>query len=330
MKIYFAYRTGYEPNLRFLNSFESDSILEWFLENWNTLCSEEYSDLLGTDVYGFPITENNEGSESATQSFFSKLFGKKKQETKPKNIQELLQILEAGIYVNEIEGNENYIKAATDDDEIELAWFIFTEEYKLKNEDKVAIWFNNTLPTSFGSKGLCIQQETFVLDQKGSGEGCTYFISSPIYDSGNFEGLDVVKIEGVRINNLLHFLKQNDIEEGDEILYSLGELKYIKYLAEQLDSNDLNAVFNAFSKFPLTELQDIDYKELTLAEIQEIEFNNAPEKSKVIVNEHSIEVSVNSLEIFYNYYILIDDLWIEKNETLAKSLLYFGSNWDIG
>src|SRR5690606_20868625 len=142
----------------------------------------------------------------------------------------LLQILEAGIYVNEIEGNENYIKAATDDDEIELAWFIFTEEYKLKNEDKVAIWFNNTLPSSFGSKGLGIQQETFVLDRKGSGEGCTYFISSPIYDSGNFEGLDVVKIEGVRINNLLHFLKQNDIEEGDEILYSLGELKYIKYL----------------------------------------------------------------------------------------------------
>jgi hypothetical protein len=133
MKIYFAYRTAYKSNLRYIKEFNANSIFDWFIENWETLSSDEYSNLLGTDVYGFPVNieiEEIEEIEEKKQSFFSKLFGEKEKventdnsnSKKPKSFQNLLKLLEKGLYVNEITGDENCIKVATDDDEIELGW----------------------------------------------------------------------------------------------------------------------------------------------------------------------------------------------------------------
>jgi hypothetical protein len=141
--------------------------------------------------------------------------------------------------------------------------------------------------------------------------------------------MTVIKIDGVRLNNLLDFLKNNEINEIEDILYSIDELNYIKHIANQLNSTDLKTVLETFANYPITELQEIEIQEKSLTEIKEMELNNFPEKSKVIVNEHSAEISVNSNEIFYNYFLLIDDLWIEKNEVLAKSIIYFGENWDV-
>jgi hypothetical protein len=154
-------------------------------------------------------------------------------------------------------------------------------------------------------------------------------LSSPIYDGSNLEDMTVIKIDGVRLNNLLDFLKNNEINEIEDILYSIDELNYIKHIANQLNSTDLKTVLETFANYPITELQEIEIQEKSLTEIKEMELNNFPEKSKVIVNEHSAEISVNSNEIFYNYFLLIDDLWIEKNEVLAKSIIYFGENWDV-
>lgn len=337
MKIYFAYRTAYKENLRYIKEFKANSIYDWFIENWETLNSDQYSDLLGTDVYGFPITIDVEEVEEKKQSIFSKLFGKKEEGEntdkpyykKPENFQNLLELLEEGLYVNEITGDEHCIKVATDDDEIQLGWFIFTEDYKNQNKEKVEIWFNDILPTSFGTSGIILSEEIPTLDSKGTNEGYTYFLSSPIYDGSNLEDMTVVKIEGVRLNNLLEFLKNNDINEIEDVLYSIEELNYIKHIANQLKSNDLKIVLETFANHPITELQDIEIREESLTAIKELKLNNLPEKSRVIVNEHCAEISVNSIEIFYNYFLIIDDLWIEKNEILAKSILYFGQNWDV-
>lgn len=334
MKIYFAYRTVYKSNLRYLKEFDSNSIYDWFIENWDSLCSDKYSEILGTDVYGFPINIETKEIVVEKRSFFSKLFSKKEASEnvdnssgkKPENFQDLLSVLEEGLYLNEIEGDEDCINVDTDNDEIGLSWCIFTEEYKNKNEDKVAIWFNDILPTSFGLNGIVLEEDTSVLDVKGSGKGCTYFISVPIYDRFNIEDMTVVTIEGVRMNTLLDFLKANELEELDDVLYAVDELNYIKYIAEQLETNDLQAVLKTFANHPITELQEIEIDEHELSEIIEIKLDNIPEENKVIVNEHSAELSVNTLAEYYNYYLIIDDLWIEKNETLAKSIVYFGSN----
>jgi len=337
MKIYFAYRTAYQPNLRFLKEFEALSIYDWFIQNWEALNSDDYSKVLGTEVYGFPIDIKIEAVEQKKSSFLSQLFNKKDTNIsknnlspkKPEDFKALLKILEEGVYCNEITGDENCIKVATDDDEIELGWFVFTEDYSLKNKEKVNLWFNPILPTSFGTQGLKLNQEVPVLDIKGQHEGCTYFLSSPIYDGSNLEDMTVTKIEGIRLNNLLDYLKTNPINKIEDVLYAIDELNYLKFIAQQLDSNDLKTVLETFASRPITELQDIDFKTHTLSDIKEMELENNPEKSKVILNNHSAEISVNSIEEFYNYFLFIDDLWIEKNETLAKSILYFGTHWDL-
>ncbi|WP_430410722.1 hypothetical protein [Kordia sp.] len=331
MKIYFAYRTAYKSNLRYLKEFNSNSIYDWFIENWDSLCSDKYSEILGTDVYGFPINIDAKEIVVEKRPFFSKLFDRKDEtedmdnssSLKPKDFQDLLNLLQEGLYLNEIEGEEDYIKVGTDNDEIGLCWYIFTEEYKNKNEDKVAIWFNDILPTSFGLHGIVLEEDINVLEVKGSGEGCTYFISVPIYDRFNIEDMTVVTIEGVRMNTLLDFLKANELEELDDVLYAVDELNYIKYIAAQLETNDLQTVLKIFADHPITELQEIEIDEHKLSEIIKMKLDNIPEKNRVIINEHSAELSVSTLGEYYNYYLIIDDLWIEKNETLAKSIMCF-------
>ena len=117
MKIYFAYRTGYKENLRYIKAFESDSILDFFRDNWELLKSDDYAKLLGTDVYGFPFS----------------FFREEDDDSKPNTFSELLKKIENGIYVNEITGDESSISIHTDDDEIELMWYFFTEDFKNNN-----------------------------------------------------------------------------------------------------------------------------------------------------------------------------------------------------
>jgi|GEM_PF-1774112 len=337
MKLYFAYRTGYEPNLRYIKEFESDSIFDWFISNWETLTNDNYSELLGTIVYGFPIrVEPKAKPKPKKQSFFDKIFGKKQtvepidntEIEKPKNFEELLEFLINGLYSNEIEGNQHCIKVATDDDEIELAYFVFDDLYKTKNEEKLAIWFNPELPTKFGTVGKELKTNFPKISVKGNSEGCTYFLSSPIYDGSNLEDMTVIKIDGVRVDGIINYLKNNELEEIEGVLYPIDELNYIKKIANELKTGDLRTILDVFAKYPITELQDIEVNEQSLNEIKEKDFNNLPEKSIVNISEHLVEISVNSIEIFYNYYMIFDDLWIEKNEVLAESISYFGSNWD--
>lgn len=84
-----------------------------------------------------------------------------------------------------------------------------------------------------------------------------------------------------------------------------------------------------FVEYPITELQDIELEDNSLDEIKENELGNLVENSRIKISEHFVEISVNTLEIFYNYYLIFDDLWIEKNEVLAASISHFGSEWEI-
>ena len=299
MKLYFAYRTGYEPNLRYLKEFESDSIFDWFISNWETLTNDNYSELLGTNVYGFPIRIEPK-LKPKKQSFFDKILGKKQIEEpidnpeieKPKNFEELLDFLKNGLYSNEIQGNKQCIKVGTDDDEIELAYFFFDDDYRSKNEEKLAIWFNPILPTKFGTVGKELKNKFPKISAKGNSQGCTYFLSSPIYDGSNLEDMTLIKIDGVRIDGLVSYLKNNELEEIEDVLYPIDELNYIKHIANELKTDNLRTILEVFAKYPITELQDIDFNEQSLNEIKDKDLNNFPEKSIVnlkvrIFNENS-------------------------------------------
>ena len=321
MKIYLAYRSAYYPNSRFIKSFEEETILGWFQKHWEVFTKEdaeetqEYISVLGADIYGFPIWQDDDEPIP----------------TKPNSFEELKTILERDIYSNEILGDEKCLKVLTDDDEIELAWFIFTEDYKQANWDDLSLWFYDEIPTEFGENGLILPAEEQILP-KGDGIGCTYFISCSIYDGANLEDLEgVYKLENVRLPNFLNHIKENELGADDEEEYSspLNEINFMKYIAQKSDSSNLDEVVSICSKLPITELDETNFNDLTYEELLEFDFRNTPEKSKVYFSEHFCEICINSVGEFYNYWVLFDDLWIEKNPSLATSFLRFGETWEI-
>ncbi len=321
MQIYLAYRSAYFPNARFIKAFNEESILSWFQKNWEVFTKEgaaeskEYIEVLGTAIYGFPIWQIDDEPVPS----------------KPKDFLELKSIIEKYIYNNEISGNENCLKVLTDDDEIELAWFMFTEKYKQENIENLQVWFSEEIPTDFGIKGQKLDAGKEILP-KGNQEGCTYFISCPIYDSANFEDLEgTYKIENIRLPDFLNHILTNRLTYADEEAYTstLNEINYIKHIAKKTQSKDLREVLDIFSRKPITALQDTAYKRLSIEELLKMELSNKEEKSILNYSEHFCEICINTLGVFYNYWILFDDLWVEKNQTLARSILRFGESWEI-
>lgn len=320
MKIYLAYRSGCLPNSRYIKEFHEDSILSWFQRHWEVFTkeeSEEYIQVLGIEIYGYPIWQLEDEPLPS----------------KPKNFEELVTIVEKYFYNNEVEGNEDCLRVLTDDDEIELAWFLFTENYKNKNWDKVSIWFNSEIPTKFGKTGqeLIVENEIF---PRWNYKGSTYFISCPIYDGANLENLEgVYKISGIRLPNLIEYLNTNNelhfFWDDIEYSYTLNEMKFIQYISKNLKYLNLESVLDIYSKIPLTELMGKNFEEINIEELLlEIGLRNAVEKPKVKLTEHFCEICITS-GTFYNYMIMFDDLWVQENPELTKSILQFGATWRI-
>ncbi len=311
MKIHFAYRTVYEPNGRYLKTFEADSILDFFLKNWKQL-TKDPDEILGTYVYGFPISSDEIGVKVHPPIDFNDLIAK----------------LGKHVYCNEIVGDEECLEIYTDDDEVELAWYIFTEDFKEKNWRQLAIWFQNPIPTDYGSIGknlLFDFNESFDADY---GTGCLYHISCCIYDSGNFDDLYVYEIDGLRMPQLLDYLRNNEIDPKDELV-GLENLKFLKHLTEENNKASLNELLNLIGQICITDMEDEDFRDFSIPALLKKELGNNPEKSTYLLSEHFCEIGINSLENQFNYFVLFDDLWVEKNEVIAQSLLQFGSNWRI-
>lgn len=321
MNIYLAYRSAYFPNSRFVKEFKEESILNWFQKNWEVFTkedaeeSDEYIKLLGTHIYGFPIWQVDDEPIPSL----------------PKNFVELKSVIKKYTYSSEIIGDEECLKVLTDDDEIELAWFIFTESYKQKNIDDLSLWFSETFPLQAGIEGCKLAVDREFLP-KGSKKGCTYIVSCPIYDGANLEDLEgAYKIENIRLPDFLNHILTNELtcKNEEEYTFTLREVEFIKHIAEKSGCKDLREVLEIFSKRPITELHEEDYKELTFDELLNLELRNDEEKSILNYSNHFCEICINSIGEFYNYWIIFDDLWVEKNKSLAKSILRFGKSWQL-
>lgn len=314
MNIYFAYRNGYKENSRHLKIFESDSILTFFQENWEKICDEEnnsFIDLFGVKVYGFPIWQMDDSPKPGP----------------PKNIIELIEIIEKYIYSNEVDGNENCIQVFTDDDEIELAWYVFNEEYKNENWDIVSIWFQEKLPTNFGSIGVSLNCETNLILPKGEGVGNTYFASVRIEDSEHLESMDgIYQIKGVRLPDFLGYLRTCEIECANSNCWNgIANLNYIQKIAKELNNNSLDQVLRFITQYPLGSLTNRDLERIKIDNIKNMKFLNKMEKSSLLISEHLCELCINIGFNMFNYIIFFDDLWLETNLNLGKSISSFVS-----
>lgn len=317
MKIYLAYRSAYLPNSRHLKEFEEDSILSWFQKYWEIFTKEDskdYVDVLGVDIYGFPIWQIDDEPVP----------------DKPENFRTLISLVEKYFYNNEVEGDEDCLRVLTDDDEIELAWFLFTEKYKQENWEKVSIWFHPDIPSGFGETGHELEIDKLILT-KGKNTGSMYFVSCPVYDSENLETLEgAYKIEGVRLPDLVEYLMNSELScsDSDNVMYGLDELKFIQYLSRNSENPTLEKLIDICSRVSLTTLDGRDYNGFTVNQLLELAQKERLGESKILSTAHFCEVCFSST-FHYDYWVIFDDLWVEENLDLAKSILQFGESWKI-
>lgn len=313
--------------------FEANSVLDWFQSNWDAF-QGEYSceeKILGIHVYGFPIDDDEleEGQKVPA----------------PKTISELKSKIEEHVYLNEIKTHINCVQVHTDDDEIELAWYVFDEVYAEKYPEKVAIWMNEYLPQTYGEVGQLLDGKFKNILPQGSDKGCVYYGSAAIYDSGNLESLEGLhKIENVRLPSFLNYLRNHKIsfKNKSDSSYGLDELLLFQFVAKQLPNADFKDIIDILGRIPTTEFGEVDIKNIdkyTLDDVLKIELAEPelPQSSFMNISEHLCEWNTviripmgDELEdLFKNYFVLFDDLWVEKNELLAKNLARFTKTWAL-
>ena len=130
MSVYFVYRSHYEgPSGKHVRVLDGDSVLGWFQSAWERAkaaddIGEWLKAELGCDVYGLASIFEAARDESLPP---------------PKTDRKLKSYLEEHLYVEgEILFDPHAIQVFTDDDEIELAYFLFDDHYLRDNPGRAA------------------------------------------------------------------------------------------------------------------------------------------------------------------------------------------------
>jgi uncharacterized protein (TIGR02996 family) len=200
MSVYFVYRTHYDtPTLNHVKKFEDGTVLDWFRRHWNWMEGHEADadreiPLFGCPVYGF-------------YSLFSAIL--EHSLPQPATPDQLQGYLEKHLYVEgELLFQPHVIQVLTDDDELEMAYYFFDDEYLARHRDKAALLLQNDwqLPEDIGENRPDYVPAPEWAD---NGAGSLYYEMQCYYDSCNLSdigGCEPGKIAGIRLPQLAQHL----------------------------------------------------------------------------------------------------------------------------
>jgi uncharacterized protein (TIGR02996 family) len=349
MAVHFVYRSHYQwpAGLR-RQQFADATVLDWFRNHWWGItyengAHERAAELLGMDVYGFG-------------SLFMAIA--EHQLPPPRTNRDLAAVLREHLYVEgEIRCAPHAVQVLTDDDEIQMAYYIFDDEYLAKHRDRAAFFLNEgwQLPASAGERGFKPAEKTDSLE-KGSGEGATYFAVNEFWDSCNLDEVCVEsRIDGVRLPQLAKFLSGADRSEKWGPGYTLSVLasqlfpkgKKAKrpedpFLFAIRDNPDDDAPWLIFNDWLMERGErsaGAFILERALREVSRCvpgeyggwKFN--PKKSLVQVEEHVAAFCRHvarwgKTDLYHQWYVF-DDLWASAHPDLANAILRYASRWDV-
>jgi hypothetical protein len=328
MSVLFVYRSHYEgPTGKYVRRFEDASILDWFRARWRG-ASEEAAEqaahtALGADVYGF-------------DSLFNAI---EEHDLKPpRSDSELRDYLDEHLWVEgEIVHTPHAIQVATDDDEIELAYYFFDDAFLVKDGAKAAFLLHESveLPATAGASGYKPRGESTPLGSKG-GEGAVY-MTFLAYDSlrGGY------RIEGLRLPELRNYL----IAAEPTPLWPFE----LRLLRSRIDADrSLAEGLIACAGYPVADIcNSIDTSTIGFGppDAAASELNGLltqtwwtgstqdPGKSLLQSETHVAQLCLHTNrwgdEDLYHRWILFDDLWAGAHSDLAEAILRYATRWDV-
>jgi uncharacterized protein (TIGR02996 family) len=349
--VYFVYRCHYgTPSEKHVRRFEYDSVLDWAKDVFKPIASREqafaYAEKLlgGLDVYSFGsifsgAAENDLGP--------------------PRKMADVKQWF-GGMYVVEEAHGPHHIQILTDDDEIEMAVYVFDDHYRKAKPGKADFLLLDgwELPAGDSRKPLPKLPRTDAVKPAGDGKGTLYTVSLFAADSCNLTDLSPSsRIEGLRVPDLArHLILHPENEYYD---FGLQELSANLQRVLRKRKGDEAGFRSAIRKNPSEgtnwaaysdwlEDHDLPPAGLHLLEqaLREKEFSDARKNRKarmdcVKVAEHAAQASKHegswpdepfmwfTPQHTYSQFIFFDDRWAAAHPTLAAGILTFAARWDV-
>jgi len=250
MSVYFVYRSHYDnPTLNHLKKFDSPSVLGWFQKYWQEGAAhaddKDYlGKLLGSRVYGF-------------YSIFEAIRDYKL--SPPKSIKDLQNYLTEYLYVEgEILFGPHSIQVLTNDDELQLAYYFFDDNFLEANAEKARFLLHEDwkLPDNFSSDSTRLSEPCTPIHPDGGGTGTTYCAFLSYSTGGNLEVMDgPICINRTRLPNLVSYLSKTIPGESCDWPFELRLIRsQLSEQTEQTNAFDLERSLEAASRYPVAKI----------------------------------------------------------------------------
>jgi uncharacterized protein (TIGR02996 family) len=351
--VYFVYRCHYgTPSEKHVRRFEYDTVLDWAKATFKPIADRDAAFKYGTDLLG--------GLEVYS---FGSIFADaaENKDTPPRKMPDVKAWF-SGMYVQDEAHGPHHIQILTDDDEHEMAVYVFDDHYRAAKPGKADFLLLDgwELPDGDGDGPLPKLPKTAVVKPKGDGEGAVFVVTLTADDSSNLSDLSDYgggrRIEGLRLPDLVHYLLTNPNEEDYGGLFVLREnLQALmrKRKGEEMGfraairKNPVEAAnWAAYSDWlverdlPPAGLRLLDLA-LRAEEYTDGRDNRNPKLDCVKVTAHAAQASKHegrwpdepfmwfSPNDTFAQFLFFDDRWAAAHPTLAAGILTFASRWDV-
>jgi uncharacterized protein (TIGR02996 family) len=212
MSTYFVYRSPYHgPSGKYLKRFDDATVLDWFRNHWRAVpdgpdyrAHKHAEELLGTDVYGFASLFERIAEHGLAA---------------PTDERTLWRLLRANLYVEgEIRTAPHCVQVLTDDDELELAYYFFDDEFLAKYDGWADFLLNEgwQLPGGHAMGGYPSGVPTTALAPRKGGPGVTYLVFHGYSDSLSLTDIEGgYRFSGLRLPDLARHLARTSPAGGD-------------------------------------------------------------------------------------------------------------------
>jgi hypothetical protein len=329
MSVYFVLRSHYEgPAGKYVRRFDDASVLDWFRAHWGDGSGRAAA---GTHVYGFDSLFEAIGEYNIPPPASSAALGAQ---------------LDEHLYVEgELLYTPHAVQVLTDDDELELAYYVFDDAYLEHNPSKAAFLLHEgvDLPPSHHETGGTVAARTEAIAPAGGDPGTVYAAFLAYYDSSNLTDLEgAYRVDGVRLPGLGAHLAAVEALESWPF-----ELRLLRARLGAPDAS-LEAALGACARFPVAAVMNsIPTAELGVGDlraaadgINAIEVDprfarsgHDPAKSIVRAERHVAQLCLHTdrwgERDLYHRWILFDDLWAGAHPDLAAAILAYARQWDV-
>ncbi|MFY1692705.1 hypothetical protein [Plantactinospora sp. WMMB782] len=346
--VYFCYRSHYDgPLSKHVRHLPGVRVLDWFRQGWAVEDPEQWvEDQLGVDVYGL----DSVFEEAAVRQL-----------APPRDWRELHELLAEHLYLEgepetHLRVTEHSVRAYTDDDEVELAYFLLDDEVVAAEPERLAYLFQSwplpaevTVPDRPGAAFVPVLPARPALPPAG-GPGDSYAVLLTFYDGASIATTPPQVFPGVRLPGLAARLRDGLAASGEPDPDWPPELKVLAALVEPADESIEPALrrANAWPGFQQTICEpwpdlpdrtdspgdgsgggDHDPVRARRAAFPAVRDDRHPERSMLLVSAHLAQLAMHIDEVFgYQQWFLFDDLWAASHPDLAQSLLRYASQWD--